>query len=352
MALKWLDGFESYGTVVGNNPKGLFNKYTSNFASDDTSYTLQTGRGGGKAIRIAGSTTINTPVFTAQDTWTIGFGLFHDRLASSQPVILIVKDSTTAQCSVALSVTGELQFYRGSASAGGTLLFTTSGAKIRCGVWQYIEVKVKINNTTGTIDIHVNGVSVLSQTSVNTRNGAANQATNFALQSSPAAADHTTFDDFYVCDNQGSNNTTFLGPQKVTIIFPTGDHGTNQWTTSGAGTTHADRVKENPHDASTTYVTDTVSGNTEEWDYADSGSEITSIKGIMLNTVFETDSAGAFSVKAHASSGGTVSDDAGTAGTNGTYKNPSPFLLETDPNTSALWTKTNLDAAIFGVKVV
>lgn len=348
--LRWIDSFESYGTSIGSNSVGLFNKYTSNFG-DATSFTVRAGRGTGKSIRIASSITMITPTFTAQDTWIIGFGMYHDQVTTSQPVPLLIRDGTTVQCSVALSVTGELQFYRGSASAGGTLLFTTSGAKIRCGIWQYIEVKVKINNSTGTIDIRVNGVSVLSQTGVNTRNGAANQATNFALQSSPAAADHTTVDDLYVCDNTGSNNTTFLGPQKGTMIAPTGDNGTNQWTATGAGTSHADRVKENPHDTNTTYLSDTVSGHIEEFDYANTGSEITSIKGVQVNTVFETDSASAFSVKNRVNSGGTTSEDAGAAGTNGTYKTTA-FLQETDPNTSALWTKTNLDASLFGINLV
>lgn len=347
MALRWIDSFESYGTVVGNSSVGLLNKYTTNFGSAG-SFTIQSGRVGGKSIRISSSITALTPAFAAQNTWIVGFGLYHDQFTTSTPVFLLIQDGATIQCSVTLSGTGELQFWRGNA---GALLGTTSGAKIKCGVWQYIEVKVKISTTVGTVDIHVNGVSVLSLTAQNTDNGGTAQATKFALQSSPASVDHTTFDDFYVCDNTGSNNTTFLGPQKVTMIAPTGDHGTNQFAATGAGTTHADRVKENPHDSSTTYVSDTVSTDTEEWDYADTGSEVTSIKGVQVNTVMETDSASAFSVKNHVKSVATSSDDAGTAGINGTYATAS-FLQETDPNTAALWTKSGLDAALFGVKMV
>ena len=138
------------------------------------------------------------------------------------------------------------------------------------------------------------------------------------------------FDDYYVCDNTGSNNNDFLGPQKVSMILPTGDHGTNQWSATGTGTTHADRVKQNPHDSNTTYVSDSTSGNTEEWDYANTPSDLTSIKGVQVNTVFETDSGSAFSVKNHVNSGGTTSDDAGKAGVNGAYSNLS-YCLETDP---------------------
>jgi hypothetical protein len=110
-------------------------------------------------------------------------------------------------------------------------------------------------------------------------------------------------------------------------------------------------VNETPPNGNTSYDSDSTSGHTEEWDYANTGSEISSIKGIQVNSVFETDSASAFSLKNHINSGGTSSDDAGTAGVNGTY-NTVGFVAEVDPNTSSLWTKTNLDAALFGVKTV
>jgi len=344
MALKWIDGFESYGVTNGNSAVGVASKYTSSGGT----LTIRAGRLGGHALSLSGSQTLSTPVFAANDTWIVGFAFFYVHVAATEQQIMLFKDGATNQCSLYLLPTGELKFYR---SDQGSNLGISSGARIRSGVWNYIEVKVKISTTTGTVDIHVNGVSVLSLTSKNTDQGASSQATKIALGASSAGSDQFTFDDYYVCDKSGSNNTTFLGPQKVTTIFPTGDNGTNQYAATGAGTTHADRVKENPYDSSTTYVSDSTSGDTEEWDYANTGSEVTSIKGVQMNTVFETDSASAFSIKNHVNSGGTSSDDAGTAGVNGTY-NTSPRLVETDPNTSALWTKTNLDASLFGVKTV
>lgn len=346
MALKWIDGFESYGTTVGNSATGFApSKYSSGIGS----FTIRAGRVAGKAISFSGFAQAITPSFTAQDTWTVGFGLLYMSLGSEQEIFRW-RDSTTVQCSLTILPNGELAFWRGTFGIN-VKLGTTSGAKLKAGVWSYVEVKVKVHNTTGTVDIHVNGSSVLSLSSQNTRQGSNNQATNFIMLGSSTGADRVTFDDLYICDNQGSNNTTFLSPQKVTMIAPTGDNGTNQWSPTGAGTTHADRVKENPHDSNTTYLSETVSGNTEEFDYANTGSEVASIKGVQQNTVFETDDASPFSVNNHVKSGATTLDDGGAAGTNGTYTT-SPFLVETDPNTSALWTKSNLDAALFGVKLV
>lgn len=340
--LRWIDGFESYDTTNGNTTSIITGKYTSSGGT----ITVRAGRLGGHGISLSGSQTLRTPVFTANDTWIVGFGFYYTHIASEQQIMLF-KDGTTNQCSLYLTINGELRFYRGDQ---GSNLGTSTGARIRAGVWNYIEVKVKINTTTGTVDIKVNNASVLSLTSKNTDSASTSQATNIALGTSTSGSDIFTFDDFYVCDKSGSNNNTFLTPQKVTTLLPTGDNGTNQYTPS-SGANHYDRVNETPPNGNTTYVSDSTSGHIEEWNYADTGSEVTSIKGVQVNTVFETDSASAFSIKNHINSGGTSSDDAGTAGVNGTYNTPA-FLAELDPNTSALWTKTNLDAALFGVKTV
>lgn len=348
MALRWLEGFESLGVTNGNSSVGLGNKYNSG-SSGDGSFTVRAGRVSGHSVQFGGGAALVTPTFSANDTWIVGFAYKQDSYSISSgngslQEILAWKNGGTIQCSLNVNIGGELLFYRGDQFS---LLGTTSGAHLKTSVWAYIEVKVKVNSSTGTVDIKVNGTSVLSLTGQNT--GSTNPD-RIAFLGNLNSTDHGYFDDIYVCDNTGSNNTTFLGPQKVTAIFPTGDHGTNQWSATGAGSTHADRVKENPHDSSTTYLSDASSGDTEEFDYANTGSEITSVKGVQVNTVFETDSGAAFSVKNHVNSGGTSSDDAGTAGTNGTYTTAAR-LVEVDPNTSALWTKTNLDASLFGIKV-
>lgn len=341
MALQWIDGFESYGTTNGNTAIGALNKYTNSLGT----LTVRAGRLAGHSLSCNGSVVMTTPAFAANDTWIVGFAYYYNKTTNIEEPILQLFDGATVQCAVNLQCNGELQARK---SAGGTSIGFTTGARIRAGVWNYIEVKIKVNATTGTVDIRVNGVSVMSVTGKNTDQAASGQATKIALCGA-SSGNQSTFDDFYVCDKSGSNNNTFLGGQKVTTLFPTGDSGTNQWTPS-SGSNHFDRVNENPHDSSTTYLSDILTGDTEEFNYADTGSEVTLIKGVLVNTVFETDSALPFSVKNHVNSGGTSSDDAGTAGTNGTYDTAS-FLVESDPNTTALWTKTNLDAALFGVKV-
>ena len=120
--------------------------------------------------------------------------------------------------------------------------------------------------------------------------------------------------------------------------------------TPNSGGTHYNRVNDNPNDGNTTYLSDATSGDVDIWSKSATVASIANIKGIQQNTVFETDSASAFTLIQRLVSGGTTSDDAGQAGVNGTYKTTSR-VLETDPNTSALWTQSNLDSATIGIKV-
>lgn len=339
--LRWIDGFESYGVTNGNTAIGALNKYTNALGT----ITVRAGRLAGHSISLNSSAVLTTPAFTASDTFTVGFAYYYEKMSNIEEPVFQLIDGSTVQCSLYLDPNGELRIYR---SLAGTSLGFTTGARIRSGVWNYIEIKIKVSTTVGTVDIHINGISVLSLSSVNTDQHTSSQATAVALCGA-TSTNTSTFDDFYVLDKSGSNNTTFLGPQKVTTVFPTSDAGTNQWGSIGAGFTHAAQVNENPNDGNLSYLVDSTSGHTEELNYVATGSEVTTIKGIQMNTIFDTDSGAAFSVKNHVNSGGTSSDDAGTAGTNGTYVTAAR-LVETDPHTSALWTKTNLDASLFGVK--
>ena len=348
MALRWIDGFETYGVTPGNNSVGLIGKYTSNFG-DATSFTVRAGRQASDfAMRIASSITMIAPTFSNDSTWTVGFGFKQDFFTNEQD-ILYFNDGGTVQCSVSVSSDGELRVYRGTGGGGGALLGMTAGARLRSGIWCYIEVKIKFNTTTGTVDVCVNGSNVLSLTSKNTAASGTGQASKISLAGSANGVDHTYVDDFYILDSSGSNNTTFLGPQKVTAVLPSADGGTLQWTPN-SGSNHYDRVNENPHDSSTSYLSDSTSGHVDVWSKSATVASIANIKGIQQNTVFETDSGSAFSVIQRLVSGGTTSDDSGTAGTNGTYKTASR-VIETDPNTGSLWTQANLDSATIGIKV-
>ena len=122
----------------------------------DSNYAVRAGRLGGHSLQVGGNFATQTPDFTAQDTWIVGFGLLFQAITggSGTQQIFRWQDGATLQCSLSIENNGELKFWRGDSTGGGVLLATSSGAKLRGNVWTYIEVKVKIHNSTGIVDKH------------------------------------------------------------------------------------------------------------------------------------------------------------------------------------------------------
>ena len=67
-------------------------------------------------------------------------------------------DNGSKEVTVTINTDGKLKVYRGS--SGGTLLGTTSAADV-ASTWVYVEIKVKFHGSTGTVDVHFDGSSVL-----------------------------------------------------------------------------------------------------------------------------------------------------------------------------------------------
>lgn len=133
-------------------------------------------------------------------------------------------------------VMGLIRLYRcGSSttnSAGATLVATTAAKVWHEDDWNYIEVKFKIDNVAGTVEVRNNKVVVLSYAGP-TRNmmtpvlGLAGGWDSLHYQCGIYNGDDSVFlkwDDRYILDDVGANNNNYLGNVRV-----------NTQLTSGAG---------------------------------------------------------------------------------------------------------------------
>lgn len=343
MAVKFIDGFEAYGATNGNNVTGLQAKWGN--AQPDSNFTIQAGRTGGKCVRCGLGKYFTSPNIGNQGTIIVGFGFYQDAFQTAQDILYFF-DSATKQITVAIQTSGAMKVYRGSSL--GTLLGTTSGTNVSASTWVYVEIKIKFHGSTGTVDVHFDGTSVLSLTGQNTSQSGNAQASQVQFIGSNNGADHTQFDDLYICDTTGSVNTDFLGAQKIVLVQPSGDAGTNQFTTS-SGSTHYNRVSDNPDDADSTYLEDSTSGHQELFNYG-AIAGLATVTALQINTVARLTDTTPVSVKNSIKSGATSSDD--TAQTvSGTDYQTKVRCVETDPNTGAAWTVPNVNAATFGFKV-
>jgi hypothetical protein len=290
---------------------------------------------------------------------TVIAGIAVDVTASfSNFTILSFQDGGTVQVSIFCDGSGHLAAYRNLLGIGGSALLGTSTSAMSIGAYHYIEAKVLVSSTVGTIDIHVDGVSFLSLTAQNTQVTASPRIGSVVMGPLSFGVGMTAYwADYYICDTTGSVNNDFLGPTSILALLPTGDGTLTQWTIGGSAPagTNWQSVNENPPDDGVTFVTDGTVGEIDRYTFPTIASvypsiAIGTVSAVVVNMRAEMDTPGARSIRAAVISNTTVgTSPADLSLTTGwtDYQG----MLETDPHTSAAWLVADINAAEFGQKV-
>jgi hypothetical protein len=341
MALLFVDGFDHYTTQAV-----LFQKW--NGASDSTWTLPSTGRRGtggatttsqaAHLIRIlpaAVATLIAGVAFTMPGTPT-----------SAQPIIVFCDTgigNTTCQITICVNANLAIEARRGN-QASGTLLGTSPNNAVVSGSYQYIEAKVFVAATVGTVRVKVNGVTVLDLINQNTKN-TANTTMSQICAATPFS--NTILDDFYCCDTTGPDNADFLGDCRVDTLMPNGDGTHLQWTPTGGGA-HYTQVNAIPPQI-VNNVSDGTLGEKDTYDFANLAAITGLIFGVQEVLYAQKSDAGARSVQHLCRSAGV--DSAGSAIALGTGANIYPRIFERDPATTAPWIEAGINGAQFGAQV-
>lgn len=161
--------------------------------------------------------------FGNQTTMFCGFALWVDLSSTVQDTLVLAwQDGGTSQVSLFVTNSGVLYFYNGSTILGSSPFSITSRS------WNFVEVLVTINTSTGICTLNVNGVNWLSLTGKNTAPSGVAQMSSIRIGSYclNGLSAHSMFDDFYLA-NTSAPLGSFLGDVGVRGLMPTGD-GTTQ----------------------------------------------------------------------------------------------------------------------------
>jgi len=340
MALLWVEGFECFGTTIGNDPLpfgAIARKYLN--VANETNMVMQTGRIGGFALLMPNAATFTTPSLTTNDTLICGCAFRN--LGGVDYSLVILFDGGTKNINVRWEDgTGELDIWRGN-----TLLETTSGLALSTDVWYYLELKAKTNNSTGSYDVELAGVSIFSASGIDTQDGSNAYSDNVRFF---GATSQPQWDDIYICDASGSINNDFLGNSKVVAIAPDGDDTAN-WGTSTPNASHYANVDENPSDDDTSYVEENTTNATDLYDY-EAAPSLGTVHGLQINTMCRETDVTPFSLITPIESNGTQDDDSAQAISTTSFTTI-VRVSEEDPDISAPWTDSTISAAKFGIKV-
>lgn len=342
MAFLWMDSFDHYATAQ------IGAKYPTNGGSPAIS--SGNGRRSSDCLRLdAAADTITTPNAAPGNTTVVcGAAIELASLGATAELFTVVTTAGAVQMCITVKTDGAIEARRGT--SGGTLLGTSASTGIiSAGAYAYVELKALISTTVGTVEVKVNGTTVLTLTGQNNANNGTNDWTAVKLLGNASIAS-IDYDDFYVLDGTGSAPlNTFLGDVRVDARMPTADGATTQWTPA-TGTDNYAMVDEIPPDGDTTYNSTTTVDNIDTFTVQDAPVVGATILAVQQCTYVKKSDSGTTTVAAVVRSGGTdyVQDNVNPTTSYAFAVQPLPE----DPDTSAAWVEADFNAAEFGYKRV
>lgn len=340
MTLLFIDGFDHYdpGTPSETAQKGW---------TTHVNFTTATGRSGsGNSMFLDGGTGLDaTRGMVASSEFIVGFAFNMELIpvTGSFQILYIRSGGSVSEAYLYINSAGQLECRDRLA----TTIWGTSTVGLVANTWYYIEYRLLSSNTVGEVELYVNGVQEVNVGTLDTR-GTGDPDT-ITLRC-PAAVYGWKCDDFYLLDTTGSVNNDFLGEVKVATIYPDGDV-TNDWTAVGTGTTNADRVDEAAADGDTTYVHSSTAAEQERYDYEALPTDSDVVHGVQVVPLTrKVDDGGSRTFRTTAYSVATESTGS-TVGLGDSYLYY-PQIYELDPDASAAWTETTVNAAKFGYEIV
>jgi hypothetical protein len=235
MALLFMDSFDHYVTA------DLTEKWTT-ASGGTTSISAGAGRRSSAAARItfASNGYLLKGVGASGATAIVGCAFRASALGGQQ--ILGVYDAGVNATHVYLTVNsdGSLTAYRGSAIAGvansgnvGTVLGSSAAGVLSANVYAYVELKVLLSDTVGTVTVRVNGLPVITRTAQDTAQGSLVWTAAWIGNVTSTISASLDFDDLYVCDGSGAAPCNdLLGDVRVDVRLPTAAGASTGWTPS------------------------------------------------------------------------------------------------------------------------
>lgn len=331
MALTFIEGYDVYNSAT--ELSGKWDNVTG-------SPTFQSpGRlGVHKALRYGASMSTEKTIAN-QVTVVVGFA-FKMVATPVAGTILSFDEGGVQQGRLAINTSRELEVYDAADVLQGTQV-----TALTTGVWYYIETKLTVNATTGSIEVKQDGTQIINATTLDTLNGSNVYVDNVVLSGISSNID---IDDFYIVDTTGTINTDFLGDSRVDPYFPNAAD-TTVWSNTGAGANYED-VDENPPDEDSSYVFSSTSADIDYYNFEDLPTSVVNVYGVQVVARARKLDAGTRDIKLKIKSGANITTSPSIALSTG-YVNYAMMAETTDGGTTA-WTEALANAALVGLEVV
>ena len=330
-SILFCDGFDHY-----NNATDIATVYP-NFSFNG----LVAGRIDGYALSISSYSGLFVyQNFAPQTDLTVGIAVNPVAPTGAVPKFYFEDISTgDVLCSVDLSTPNLVTVI----CAAGT--FTTNVPIIPQGNWTQLQIRLIVSASTGSVEVVFNGTNVVFQkTNINTTagSGSVTACNKFVFVAGGDTAHGSCYYDDFILATGG-----FPGDCRIQTDFPVSNHAVQF---APLANTNWQEVSEVAMDGDTSYNSSSTPGQQDTFAFTSlsvpSGSSILSVS--LVNASRKTD-AGARTIENVVLSG-SASATGANFGPSTSYQYQFDQFL-TDPNTSAAWTQTGINAAFFGYKV-
>lgn len=337
MALLFIEGFEQYNDENELGRGGWAGSFSSAIGN------IITGRNGGKAMENRGTTASVTHGFPATDFFVFGHALIvQDRMVALR-YMNFYSPGGTLMIALQITAAGEIQILRGT-----TLLEETVGLNLGVDIWYYIELKILIHDSTGTYDLVVDGINVLSDVNQDTRNGTPTEVNLISFLGSGTL--DPAIDDIYILDDAGSDNVDLLGDVRVETVFPDADGATNDFTRFGGGSNNFEAVDDGTTpDDDTTYNHSITAAHKELYGFAALTGNVGTVFAVDVAMLVKKEDAGSrtFRLLARSNTSEVESVDKSL----GVEYRFLDHIFENDPDGGGDWDEAAVNAAQFGFKI-
>lgn len=348
--LRWADGFDHYGATA---------RLTDGQAAyaSAASVTLDTTnpRTGSTCARITGGYEVGLRRIYGADLGdaAVGYAFFIPTLPGDSTSLCLAsfRDNANAvQTAIMVSSTGQVVARRGKGVLSAGVVLATSAPVVFAGAYQHFEAHLVLGDgSAGSVEVRVDGVTVLNISGVDTRDAAAGPEIGQVLIGTSGQGvfgfpAYMLVDDAFAWDASGTGSEVndFVGDKKAYTRLPDGDTPTADWLPS-TGSLQFPMLDNVPPLDATQYLQADAALQQTQTTLAAFPSEIVAITGVYVVTrAFKTD-AGTANVQASLVSGASV----GAGADRPVTTNPVWYgdVFETDPATGAPWLLADLNAA-------
>jgi hypothetical protein len=248
------------------------------------------------------------------------------------------------QCCLYVDSTGKILVYD---AKNGSEIGTSAVAVVSKTQWQYWETKIYIHPTNGTLQIKLDGTTVINLTGLDTQTwGTGGCSVLHWSNMLDSAGSPGLVDDVIVFDDQGATFNDFMNDVPIMSHFPHTDVDAD-WNSTQVD--HHDSVNVVGAGYGTDYIDSTNETDQDSFNFT-ADVVYPSVHGVKLVAYCNNNTGGTAKIKPYVRISGIVyyGDELTLpAGTDA----PRSYVWETNPATGTLWSRAVIDAADWGFEV-